>query len=342
MPERSVLHVLPHPGGGADTYVDLLAGMDGYRMERFYLAPTKRPGAMLPVRAAAAALAARKHELVHAHGEAAAALTLPAIALRPSVVTLHGLHLVRRLDGLAREAARQSLRLVVRAATRTICVSESERRQLTLAVGDVADRRAVVIRNGVALPAPVDPAERAAARAELGLAEHDAAGIWVGSLEPHKDPLTAARAAQRAEVTVLFVGDGSLAGALQARAGAHVRPLGRRDDVGRLLAAADFFVLSSLREGLSLALLEALAAGLPAVVSDLPENLEAIGDGGIAVPAGDEERFAAAYRRFAGDAAERLRQGAAARFRVAESFGADAMVESTRELYDVLLAAGRS
>ena len=43
--ERSVVHVLPHAGGGGDTYVDLLADMPGYRMQRVYLAPQRKPGA---------------------------------------------------------------------------------------------------------------------------------------------------------------------------------------------------------------------------------------------------------------------------------------------------------
>ena len=150
-------------------YVDLLDAMDGYQMQRLYLADTKRPDAALAIRALAAARAARRHELVHVHGEAAAALTLPTLTLRPSVATLHGLHLVRRLRGLAREAANRNLRLVVRAATRTICVSESERHELELTVGAAIESRAVVIRNGVVVPTLLDDAERATMRAELGL-----------------------------------------------------------------------------------------------------------------------------------------------------------------------------
>ena len=143
----------------------------------------------------------------------------------------------------------------------------------------------------------------------------------MGSLEPHKDPLTAARAASRAGVTILFAGDGSLAGALQAHAGPHVRPLGARSDISKLLAATDFFVLSSTREGLSFALLEALAAGLPAVVSDLPENLEASATQASRSRSVTSDGFASAYRHFAADEQSRRRQGAAARARVADCSG---------------------
>ena len=78
-------------------------------------------------------------------------------------------------------------------------------------------------------------------------------------------------------------------------------PLGRP---ARILAAADFFVLSSQREGFSYALLEAMSLGLPAVVSDAPGNPEAVGDAGIVVPFGDVAGFAAAFRRLARDEAD--------------------------------------
>jgi glycosyltransferase involved in cell wall biosynthesis len=330
--ERRVLHVLPHSGGGGETYVDLLEEMEPYRSDRLFLSPAVGRSLV------AVARRARDFDLVHVHGEVAAALCLPILATRPSVVTLHGLHLVRRLGSFARRGARLSLGLVVRSADRTICVSESERRQLALAVGRVADGRAVVIPNGVALPALPAPEERLAMRAELGLSEREIVGIWVGSLDLHKDPLTAAGAANRAEVTLLVVGEGPLASTLLAEAGAHVRPLGRRGDVPKLLAAADFFVLSSLREGLSLALLEALAAGLPTVVSDLSENIEAVGDSGLAVAAGDESAFASAFTRLANDAAMRRSRGEAARRRAAGQFRAEVMVERTRRIYEAVLA----
>src|SRR5919204_68745 len=84
-----------------------------------------------------------------------------------------------------------------------------------------------------------------------------------------------------------------------------VQLLGHRNDVPRLLAAADFFLLVSKREGLSFALLEAMAHGLPAIVADVCENVEAVGDSGLAVPYGDEAALAAALVRLAGDEAGR-------------------------------------
>ena len=337
-PERSVLHVLPHPGGGGETYVDLLDDIPGYRVERVYLAASPTPSPRELSRGLVEALrSARRHELLHAHGEVASGLCLLLLSTRPSVVTWHGLHLVRRVTGARRTAAALNLRAVLRAADRTICVSESEHDALVREVGSRAAGRAVVIRNGVRLPTRTGAAEREGARRSLGLAESEVVAIWVGSLDERKDPLTAVRAAQQASLTLLVVGDGPLRPHVERAAGERIRILGRRSDVPRLLAAADVYVLTSHREGLALSLLEAMARGLAPVVTELPENLEAIGDAGICVPP-DEASVAAALRRLAEDADARDDLGARASQRVARLFNAAEMAGRTRALYDDVLA----
>jgi glycosyltransferase involved in cell wall biosynthesis len=336
--ERSVLHVLPHRGGGGETYVDTLAAMDGYRFDRVHLAPALAGAARHLPRGVARAFGwAHRHDLVHVHGEAVAALCLPLLVAKPSVVTLHGLHLVRRLEGARRRAAELNLRAVVRAADRTICVSETEHELLARILGHAADR-AVVIRNGVRIPPPTSPEERAATRRELGLGEDDGVAIWVGSRDERKDPLTAARAAVAASVPLLVVGEAPRPNTLDGETSPLVRVLGRRDDVPRLLAASDVFVHTARREGLSLSLLEAMAHGLAPVVSDVPENVEAIGETGIAVAPGGEAGLAAALRRLTTNPAERMALGEGARGRAAERFDAPTMVARTRALYEEVLA----
>jgi glycosyltransferase involved in cell wall biosynthesis len=334
MAERSVLHVLPHPGGGGETYIDLLDGMPGHRFDRVHLGPGPAPSPALVRGLARAARSARAHDLLHVHGEAAAALCLPLLATRPSVVTLHGLNLARRLSGLRRRAAVLNLRAVVRAADATICVSETEHATL-LAMAPSAASSAVVVRNGVRIPAPARERDRTETREHLGLEQSEPVGIWVGSLHDHKDPLAAVRAAERAAVTLLLVGDGPLRSEVERTARQWVRVLGQRGDVPRLLAAADFFVLTSRHEGLALSLLEAMAHGLPAVVTDLPENVEAIGDTGTVVPIGDDAAWGGALRRYAEeDDARRLALGERARRRAADLFSAEAMLDRTRTVYD--------
>jgi glycosyltransferase involved in cell wall biosynthesis len=337
--ERRVLHVLPHTGGGGDTYVDVLSDMPGYAFERVYIAPKRKPG----VREVVAGVfdlrrALRGYDLLHVHGEAAAALFVPLLAARRSVVTLHGLHLLRRVGGIRREAAALNLRAILRAATRTICVSDTERAQLASVVGQRAIRRAVVVHNGARLPAQARATQRESVRHELGLPESEPVGIWVGSLDERRDPLAIVRAAERTSTSLLVVGDGPLRADVERAADANVRVLGHRSDVPRLLAAADFFVLMSNREGLSFALLEAMAHGLPSIVADVPENVETVGDSGIAVAYGDEEAAAAALRHLAENAGERASLGQRARQRVADLFGAENMVARTRAVYEEVLA----
>jgi glycosyltransferase involved in cell wall biosynthesis len=313
--ERRVLHVLPHPGGGGETAVDVLSAIPGFPGERVYLSPGSEPGPAL-ARGVVATLRRRGYDLLHVHGEVAAALCLPLLAARPSVFTPHGLHLVRRLGGVAQRAAALNLRLAVRAASRTICVSEHEQRELAR----FADaRRSVVIPNGVRLPTPSPRPAR------------DPVAIWVGSLDERKDPLTAARAAEDADVELLVVGDGPLRAGL-----GRARLLGRRSDVADLLGGADLYLHTSRREGLSFSLLEAMAAGLACVAGDLPENREALGDAGLYAPLGDVEAFAAALRTLADDPEKRGALGTAARARI-QRFTVQNMVARTRLVYEEIL-----
>lgn len=345
---RGVLHVLPHPGGGGETYIDAIEGIDGYRFDRAYLAPSARsPGPRRTILRAAARVArsARAYDVVHAHGEVASTLCLPTLATRPSVSTLHGLHLLRRLDGVGAAAARANVRLISSAATRTICVSQAEYDEIAGFLGSRGLARTVVIRNGVEPLEPATGGARAVVRDELGLDPSSVVGAWIGSLDEHKDPLTPMAAVStlaRSGLPVeLFVaGDGPLRAAVDRAADASpaLHVLGFRRDVQHVLGAADFFVLSSLREGLSFALLEAMTLGLVPVVSDAPGNPEAVGDAGIVVPFGDEARFAEAIAELAGDEPARRNRGGLARERVLEQFHADEMRRRTQALYDAVAA----
>lgn len=346
---KSVLHVLPHPGGGGETYVDSLDRMEDYAFERFYLARSSAPRDALRslVRTALEVqFEARNHDLIHVEGEIASAVCLPSLALRPSVVTLNGLHLLRRVDGSREKAARANLRLMLAAASRVICVSDSEHDDFLRAVGRDDHERAVLIRNGVRPLAPPSAEERDAARAAFGLPPGVIVAAWLAGLDDHKDPLTAANAAievarRGTSFALLMAGDGPLRPELEHMAAERdtnsLRILGFRTDVRQVLAAADFFVLTSRREGLSFSLLEAMSMGLPAVVSDGPGNPDAVGDTGLVVAFGDIEGFADAFARLAADSAARLQLAELARKRVLENFSVDDMVRRTRDVYEATL-----
>jgi L-malate glycosyltransferase len=343
-PVKRVLHVLPHPGGGGETYVDYLDRIEDYQTERVFITRDPTPRADVLSGAARAQLRARHYDLMHVEGEVAAALVLPTLALRPSVVTYNGLNLLRRLEGWPRRAASINLRVLLRAASATICVAEAERVDLIAAVGERDARRADLIRNGVDPLPPVTTEEREAARRELGVSPDQVAAVMIATLAPPKDPVLAVGAALRAAgegapLVLLLAGDGPLRPELEQLAAGRdaVRVLGFRKDVRRLLAASDVFVLSSWREGLSFAVLEAMSLALPPLVSDAPGNVEAVGDAGVVFRRGDEQSLTDAFRTLARDSSIRRDLGGRARERVLRDFRSDVMVEQTRALYERVL-----
>ena len=130
---RTVLHLLPHPGGGAETYIDVLEGLDGYRHERVPFSTTRsrrRGVASLIARWPGIARRARAADIVHAHGDSAAILAAPLLRgdrrrSHPRACTDCGGSAAR-----ARWLVRRSLRTAVGAASRTACSARAERDDL--------------------------------------------------------------------------------------------------------------------------------------------------------------------------------------------------------------------
>lgn len=177
------------------------------------------------------------------------------------------------------------------------------------AAGEAPAHRVTTIPNGVALrPATGD---RAAVRAELGLPPEAVVIGCVGRLEPVKGPDVLVDAVQRCpEAHLVLVGDGSLFAQLDRP---RVHRLGLRHDVPRLLSAFDLFAMGSRNEGLPLALLEAMAAGLPVVATAVGGVPDAVGDAGVVVPPEDPAALAAALAPLVADAEHRAELGARAR-----------------------------
>jgi glycosyltransferase involved in cell wall biosynthesis len=332
---RRVLHVLPHPGGGAETHIDLLERLPGYVHARASLSTGRTPAqgaASIPRNWPRILKEARRADLVDVHGDLPAMLSIPMLRAGPSLWTTHGLHFSRRSHGLRGTAVRRALAAACAAADDTGCKSHAERAE----VAPLRAGRLEVVHNAVDPPPPVD---RAVVRAELGVPDDAVAFLYLGQLEARKDPLLAVRAAAGIpNATTLVAGDGPQNDELAA---AGARMLGFRRDPERLLAAADVLVMPSRHEGLSFAVLEALAAGTPCVVSDGPGNPEAVGDAGIVFPAGDEAALRAALVRLAADPAERERRAAAGRARATAEFSVARFLDRMGALYaDALAPAG--
>jgi len=200
-----------------------------------------------------------------------------------------------------------------------VVANADEGRRAHLALG-YRPRRFAVVPNGVdAARFRPDPAARAAVRAELGLGDGAPLLAHVARVDPMKDHATFLAALDRLPgVTALAAGAGTEG--LPARPG--LLRLGVRDDVPRLLAAADVAVSSSaFGEGFANAVAEAMAAGVPPVATDVGDARAIVGDAGAIVPPRDPAALAGAVARLLALApSARLALGAAARARVARDF----------------------
>ena len=175
------------------------------------------------------------------------------------------------------------------------------------------------------------------------------AAISVSRLSPEKDLATllkavAIAAAEVPDFRLKIVGDGREKSSLQTLArqlgiDGRVEFLGERRDVPDLLAGAGFFVSSSLTEGISLTLLEAMAVGLPIVATSVGGNPEVVVDGetGWLVPAGDAQALAAGIVEMCHGREAWQAMGLLGRRRVEQHFDIRKMVGQYESLYRELL-----
>ena len=280
-------------------------------------------------------------DVVHCHNKTAtigAAAAARFAGARAVVSTRHGMTPRRvRLRG--------ELKFWMTAAMfcdRVVAVCDTAWRNMTAGVRPLA-HKVVTIRNG-AYPPRVG-AEQTFAKSGFTL-------VSVGRLARVKryDTLLRAVAVARGTVPDLrlwIVGRGDEGPALQQLCadldlGDAVRFCGERRDVGSWLRVADVFVLSSASEGLPIAMLEAMALGLPAIVTEvgaLPELVELSGAGTV-VPVGDVERLARAIVDYANRRGELAALGTRAAGCYRAHFTPDRMASDYLTLYDACLRGG--
>ena len=211
---------------------------------------------------------------------------------------------------------------------------------------------AATIRNGIDLSAYGQRRNPAAWKRAHGMRDDCRVAVTVCRLEPQKAPTAllegfAIALREHPEWHLAWAGEGSLRTAAEASAAHHgiasrVHFLGSVDDIPALLQAADLFLLASQWEGMPMAVMEALAAGLPVVataVGGIPELVEE-GETGLLVAPDDPTAFANAIRALALDADLRGRYAHQARERSAR-FGVEAMVDAYATLFRRLVEERR-
>jgi glycosyltransferase involved in cell wall biosynthesis len=191
------------------------------------------------------------------------------------------------------------------------------------------------------------PLDRAAARAQLGIAPNTWVMGWVGRLTGEKGPdvfIDALAHVRRPEWTAVILGDGPRRPELEARAaalglGARMRWCGVVPGAGRLYAAFDVFVLSSRTEGIPIVLFEAMAAGTPVVATRVGGVPDVVTEReGALVPPGDPTALAAAIDAVAADPRAASVRAAAARDVLTRRFALEPWLAAYDDAYEHAVA----
>ena len=284
---------------------------------------------------------ARGVRLVHSHGKGAGVHARIAARLTgvPAVHTFHGLHYERypapaRLAYLALER-----RLSV--CTRIVVnVSRAQERE-GLALGLFTSGQSRVILNGVDVARLIAGAlERFEARAELGLlaVSTPVVGCAARFDEVKRLDLLVRAVAATPAVTLALIGDGPEAPHLRELAGrlgvaGRVRFAGEVPEAARVFPAFDVFAAPARKEGLPLAVVEAMALGLPVLASDIPAHREVLGVPSEGLVAGTAEAFAARLSAVLADADLRARLAAENRTRARSEFDVRDMLAALDGVY---------
>jgi glycosyltransferase involved in cell wall biosynthesis len=263
------------------------------------------------------------------------------------VHTAHGFAFHERSQPWARLFYSTLERIASRWCDRIVSVSEFHRRW-ALELGICRPPKILAIPNGIAaLASPgVVPADL---REELGVREDELLILSMARLAPDKGLeylIEAAALLLRTErrFRIAIAGDGEVRAQLEELAfnlgvSDRVRLLGFREDVSDLLAACDLVVLPSLREGLSIALLEAMAAGKPIVATSIGSHRELASQAEIAqlVPPADAPALCEAILRLTRNPALMARFGAKAQVLFKSQYTEERMLNTYKQLYFDLL-----
>jgi len=320
---------------------------EGLRDEAIAVTALRRRDGFRPQLGRAIARFAAHHgmRVVHCHHyspfvyASIARLWLPDLRI---IFTEHG-----RLSDAPPSTKRRAANRILSHAPREVVTVSSDLKQHLVAEG-FPTSKVNVIYNGIDVGPLPDAALRTRVRRDLGIDDTTVVIGSVARLDPVKDLQNliqaAARIRDRAALAVLVIGDGAERAALEQSArdlGADriVRFLGHREDARDLLAGCDLYANSSISEGISLTILEAMAAGLPVVATRVGGTPEIVDETcGRLVPSRDPATLGETLASLAADAALRQQLGREARTRVERRFTLDRMVREYRDAYYAVAA----
>jgi len=194
-----------------------------------------------------------------------------------------------------------------------------------------------------------DPSTRKFVRDELGLADSSRVVGLVARLDPVKGHKTFLRAASKLveqddDIHFVVVGEGCVVGEenfdalVPPNLGKRLIALGKRSDIAKINQAFDVAVSASLTEGFSNTIGEAMACGIPCVVTDAGDNAAIVGDSGVVVPAGDPQAMASAIHELMGmNSDNRFQLGRQARERIANHYSIAAVARQYSDFYRSLV-----
>ncbi len=283
-------------------------------------------------------------DLIHAHEFDAIVQGTFAAAMAgiPLIATVHGKNWFWE-----KYRRRLAYRWVSRRAT-MVAVSQNLKEFVIEKVGISRDRLKVVY-NGVDVLPPCENADVIECRKELGLPETDRIVGVVGNLYPvkgHQYLIDSIPSILNTcpNTSFVFAGRGELETALKEQVhwlglDGRVHFLGLREDIPRILALLDIFVLPSLSEGLSMAILEAMIAGKPVVATHVGGNPELVlhGETGFLVPPRDSRALAASVSTLLLNRQQAIQFGHRAKRRAEGEFSLDTMIRTYQALYDECL-----
>ena len=341
--------VMPEDGGHV-TGADLIA-LDGTCFVALGLSAGFSLGVLLRLRGV---MRQGQYQIAHCHGMRAALYArLASLTLRPQpklVFSIHGFAAPHYMPP-KRQALLGLERCLAEATDAWVCVSRAERDAL-LRSGVAPAARVHLIRNGIEWQRFASVQEqRASMRETLRLPAGAFVATTVCRLYRPRDFSTLLRAFQQVRAALpqthlLIVGDGPLRDKVEQEMAALsltqvVHLLGMRRDVPQILGATDVFVLASKGwEGLPLTVLEAMAASVPVVASDVGGTREAVLDGetGYLFQPGDVAALALHLRALADDPVLARQVGQRGQARIRELFTAERMARETAALYQQLMS----